>query len=86
MLRRRVLPTAGAATAGVVVARWTDAPVLQSMLSLGKGVKGAASRGVMWMGHMARTAGSSVASTNRQKIVRLPFRRRHTPQLAMSGQ
>ena len=86
MLRRQVLPTAGAATAGVVVARWTDAPVLRSVLSLGEGVKRAASRGVMWMGDMARGAGSSVASSHRQKLVRLPFRRRHTPQLAMSGQ
>ena len=71
-VRRKVLPTAGAATAGVAVAAWTDAPVLRNVLSFGENVKQAACRSVSWMGSMARGA----ATKEEPRLLRLPFRRR----------
>lgn len=78
ILQRRVLPTAGAATAGVAAAAWVEAPVVRQVLSLGEGMKRAASRGISWMGEMAMATGGTLGSVRKNQMLRLPFRHRQS--------
>ena len=81
IIRRKVLPTAGVATAGLAAATWTEAPVIRNVVSIGEGVKRAAASSISWMGNMARGAGSSLGGSE-SHLLRMPFRHRQTMALA----
>ena len=81
VIRRRVLPTAGVATAGVAAAAWSEVPVIRNVVSIGEGMKRAAACSISWMGNMARGAGSTLGGSEAQ-IMKMPFRRRQAMALA----